>query len=111
MDLGLEFREIIKKRRTMIQKDYSVGFNDEKEIVNLLLKDYNETIYFLNSATNIEIACVIDGLKLLVKSLNKNQAQQVIEIFKKKRQQFPNIQNFTSTNFDKEIMLAEQYIK
>ncbi|MBQ7307936.1 MAG: hypothetical protein IJW82_05345 [Clostridia bacterium] len=104
MDLNLKIREIVKLKRTS-------NLKYEKEITDLFLIDYNETINFLNSATNIEIACVIDALNNLVKQLNMVQARKIIEIFKQKRIQFPNIQLFTSTDYDKEIKSAEEYIK
>ena len=106
MDLRLKFREIIKARRLITDSK----FTDKNIITNLLLEDYNETVKFLSSATNVEIACAIDALTNLVRILNNSQARKIIEIFKQKREQFENIQYFTSTDFDKEIRLAEQYI-
>lgn len=106
MDLRLKFREIIKVRRLLTDSK----FTDINDITNLLLEDFDETIKFLNGATNIEIACAIDALTNLVKVLNNSQAKKIIEIFKQKREQFENIQYFTSTDFDKEIRLAEQYV-
>lgn len=100
MELRLKFREVIKLRRISNQ-------SYEKEILNLLLENYDETIKFLIGATNVEIACAIDGLIELVKKLNKVQALKIIEIFKQKREQFPSIQNFTSNDFDKQIKQAE----
>ena len=109
MDFRLKFREIVKSKRNSIKE--SSKFYYEEEIANLLSQNFNETINFLSSATNVEIGCAIDGLVCLVKRLDRQQSKTIIEIFKQKKKQFPNIDLFTSRDYDKEIALAENYVR
>ena len=83
---------------------------DREEILFILLRNYAETVTFLTNSTILEIACAVDVLENLVEALPKEQAQTILNIFKRKLREFPNVQSYAATEYVLELQLAQDII-
>ena len=101
------FNQILYERR--LSKEGYMG-TDLEMIISVLLRSYDETLSFLSTATVQEIGCAIDALEDLVQSLPKEKAQAIIDIFKNKALEFPNVQDFSEVEYALELKIAQEIV-
>ena len=105
-------RIIQTRKRAKEEKDYIIfaGF-DMVDIVRVLSKNYIETKVLLENATKEEIGVAIDALEDLVRFFCKEQAQELVSIFKQKVIVFPDIQEYCDCDYIEQIEMAESYLE
>ena len=109
-----EFREILVARERGRQEDmisYTIAHGyDHESIRKLLCCDYRETISFLSNADKDEIATAIEILDDLVRSFEKEQAQEIVAVFRQKSIEFFDIQEYCDYDYMEELEMAESYL-
>ena len=112
MTIKEEFMRIMQTRkRAKEERDYIIfaGF-DTGDIVNVLSKNYMKTKTLLQNATKEEIGVAIDALEDLVRSFEKEQAQEIVAVFRQKSIEFSDIQEYCDYDYMEELEMAESYL-
>lgn len=73
------------------------------------MRNFDESVEFLTHANKAEIACAVDALEWVVEGLPKDKAQVIVDIFKKKLEEFPDVGEYSIFVYEEEIDTA-QYI-
>lgn len=113
MTIKEEFMRVMQTRKqAKEEQDYVIfaGF-DTDDIVNVLSKNYMETKVLLENATKEEIGVAIDALQDLVRSFGKEQAQELVAIFKQKAIEFSDVQKYCDCDYMEQIEEAESYLQ
>lgn len=113
MTIKEEFTRIMQTRkRAKEERDYIIfaGF-DTGNIVNVLSKNYAETKALLENASKEEIGVAIDALENLVRTFEKNQALELIAIFKQKAIEFPDVQQYCDCDYMEQIEEAVSFLE
>ena len=113
MTVKEEFMRIMQTRkRAKEEQNYIIfaGF-DTDDIVDVLSRNYMETKILILNATKEEIGVAIEALEDLVRSFTKEQAQELVAIFKQKAIDFPDIQNYCDCDYIEQIEAAESYLE
>lgn len=110
MSISDYFEKAVKARQLSDESCPGADYCDEEETAFILLRNFDETVLFLQNANIKEIACAIDVLEDLVLALPKKQASAILEIFKAKLAKFPNVQDFCASVYKEELHLAQEII-
>lgn len=115
MTIKEEFRKILQARARCKEQDikaYIIAHGyDHGTIFKLLCRNYQETIEFLSNADEKEIATTVEVLDDLVRFFSKEQAKELIGVFKKKGIEFSNIQQYCDYDYIEQIEMAESYLE
>ena len=106
-----EFQRILEARQLSEESCPGAEYCDWCDILQILRRNYEDTVAFLETATQQEIACAVDVLEDLVKELPKEKAQQIIGIFEKKLDQFPCVQEVSATEYALELKIAREILE
>ena len=109
--LQVFFEKQLEERQEI--KDTSEGcgdYCDSDEIEFMLLRVFDDTVNFLKSARKQIVALAIWGLEDIAYKLSKEQVQILIDIFKQKKIEFPDIADYCDADYDEEIAIAEDII-
>lgn len=74
-------------------------------------KDFDETVNLLKNANKEEIAVAIETLDDLVVFFSKEESKQIIEIFKQKLQEFPDVGDVCEFDYLDQIQEAESILQ
>ena len=83
---------------------------DGDEIEFMLLRDFDDTVSFLKSARKQIVALAIWVLEDIAYKLSKGQVQILIDIFKQKKIEFPDIADYCDADYDEEIAIAQSIL-
>lgn len=107
------FEKTIKHRKVCDEADgeYPTGeYCDEEDIEYILLRNFDETVEFLTHATMEETACAIVALENLIIELPKDKGQILVDIFKNKLVEFPDIVDNCIYVYLEELEIAQNII-
>ena len=104
------FARVLEERKVSEQTCPGADFCDWQENLAVLLENYEETVAFLKEATVEEIACAVDVLEELVLELPKEAAQVIVDIFKRKQAEYPDVQQYAATEYALELKIAQEII-
>lgn len=103
----LQTRKIAKQDSTY---PICTGF-DISAIALTLKKDFNETVSLLKNANKEEIAVAVETLDDLVVFFSKEESKKIIEIFKQKLQEFPDVDDVCEFDYLDQIQEAENILQ
>lgn len=86
------------------------GF-DIRDIALTLKKDFNETVSLLKNANKEKIAVAVETLDDLVVFFTKEESKRLIEIFKQKLQEFPDVDDVCEFDYLEQIQEAENILQ
>lgn len=104
------FEKTLQARKLSDESCPGADYCDSEENLFILLRNYDETVCFLVNATEKEIACTVDVLEELVEALPKEKAQVIVDIFKKKLAEYPNVQDYAVSEYVQELLLAQEIV-
>lgn len=94
----------------MSDMPYSDWMGGER-LVKTFLRDFEKTKTALRNATSEEIAFSVFVLEDMVRVLPKEQAFELVDIFKEKAVEYPSVQDDCQCDYAEEIELAESYLE
>ena len=101
-------KKVLKERKkTPEQYKCIIDWDDTAFI---LMRNYEDTIDFLSKATIEEIAWAVEVLEDISYELPKDKAQTIINIFKKKLEEFPNVEDYSEVQYSLELQIAENIL-
>lgn len=103
----LQTRKIAKQDSTY---PTCAGF-DIRDIALILKKDFNETVSLLKNANKEEIAVAVETLDDLVVFFTKEESKRLIEIFKQKLQESPDVDDVCEFDYLEQIQEAENILQ
>ncbi|MBQ4324270.1 MAG: hypothetical protein IJC29_00600 [Clostridia bacterium] len=104
------FDKTLEARRRSDESGVGGDYCDWRGTLFVLLRNHEETLAFLENATEREIACAADVLEELAQELPKDKAQSILNIFIKKQEEFPEVQRYSAVEFTLEIKIAQEII-
>lgn len=104
------FQNTLAARKRSDDSCPGADYCDWEDNLFMLLRNYDETVEFLKSATIQEIGCAVDVLEDMAQELPKEKAQVVLDIFKQKLEEFPNVQDYAVTEYVLELRIAQEII-
>lgn len=113
MTVKEDFMRIVQSRKRAKEgQDYIIfaGF-DLEDLVKVLSKNYLETKAILERANVEEMGVAIDALENLVRSFTKKEARELVDLFKQKAIEFPNVQEYCDCDYVEQIEEAESYLE
>ena len=110
MTIKKYFEKALQARTLSDESCPGADYCDSEENLYILLRNYDDTVFFLTNATAKEIACAVDVLEELVYALSKEQAQVIVNIFQKKLEEYPDVQKYAATEYRQEVLLAQDII-
>ena len=104
------FLKALTARRLSDESCAGAEYCDESDNLFILMRDYRDTLNFLSAADEREIACAVDVLEDLANALPKDKAQAIIDVFKSKLQEFPDVQKYSASDYLTELSVAQDIV-
>ncbi len=108
VEIKAYFQEILKARS---RSPEGLDGTDWERNTYVLLRNFEETVDFLKNASIEETGCAIDSINRLMEELPIEKAEIILQIFKDKLVEYPNVDDYSEIEYVLELKEAEETIE